>query len=166
MESLPIEILEKIFQDKVLSHVDLSSLSRTCRWFQKVADKNVNWMIKFQILYPKLFKDLAPNKVDELTWKQELKKRLDMKRKVSKEIHKMSEINFTKTELSKSDFGAFDDLLVQHNHDRSNVHLYITDELSVILKSGSENDNLTDKVCKMYICTSSCVSDTLYRLKK
>ena len=95
-----------------------------------------------------------------------MKKRLKIKGIVRQEINKMSEKNFTKTELSKSDFDTFDDILVQHNHDRSNVHLYITDELSVILKSGSENDNLTDKVCKMYICTSSCVSDTLYRLKK
>ena len=95
-----------------------------------------------------------------------MKKRLKIKGIVRQEINKMSEKNFTKTELSKSDFDTFDDILVQNNHDRSNVHLYITDELSVILKSGSENDNLTDKVFKMYICTSSCVSDTLYRLKK
>ena len=156
MESLPSEILEKIFRDKILSHVDLSSLCRTCRRFQEVADTNDNWMIKFQLLYPKLFKHLPPSKVDKLTWRQELKKRLKIKGIVREEIYKMSEKNFTKTELSKSDFGTFDDILVQHNHDRSNVHLYITDELSVILKSGSENDDLTDKVWKMYI---SFVSD-------
>ena len=154
MESLPSEILEMIFRDKVLSHVDLSSLSRTCRRFQEVANTNVNWMIKFKFLYPKLFNDLPPNKV-ELTWSQELKKRLEIKRKVSQEIHKMSEINFTKTELSKSDFGVYDDILVQHNYDRSNAPLYITDELNVILKSGSENDNLTEKVFKVYIASST-----------
>ena len=80
-----------------------------------------------------------------------MKKRLKIKGIVRQEINKMSEKNFTKTELSKSDFGTFDDILVQHNHDRSNVHLYIKDELNVILKSGSENDNLTDKVRKIYI---------------
>ena len=48
--------------------------------------------------------------------------------------------------LSKSDFTMFNDILVQHNHDRSNVHIYITDELRVILNTGSENENLTDKV--------------------
>ena len=75
-----------------------------------------------------------------------MKKRLKIKGVVRKEIEKMSEKNFTKTELSKSDFSMFDDILVQHNHDRSNVHIYITDELSVILNTGSENENLTDKV--------------------
>ena len=147
MESLPSEILEKIFREKILSHVDLSHLCRTCRRFQEVADTNDNWMIKFQLLYPKLFKHLPPTKVDKLSWRQELKKRLKIKEVVRKEIEKMSEKNFTKTELSKSDFSMFDDILVQHNHDRSNVHIYITDELSVILNTGSENDNLTEKVC-------------------
>ena len=39
----------------------------------------------------------------------------------------------------------FDDILVQHHHDRSNVHLYITDELSLILKSGTDEEELTAK---------------------
>ena len=111
-----------------------------------MADTNDNWMIKFQFLYPKLFKHLPPSKADKQSWRQELKKRLKIKGIVRKEVEKMSETNFTKTELSKSDFGMFDDILVQHNHDRSNVHLYITDELRVILNSGTENDNLTNKV--------------------
>ena len=146
MESLPSEILEKIFREKALSHVDLSHLCQTCRRFQEVADTNDNWMIKFKLLYPKLFKHLPPSKVEKLSWRQELKKRLKIKGVVRQEIEKMSEKNFTKTELSKSDFSMFDDILVQHNHDRSNVHIYITDELRVILNTGSENENLTDKV--------------------
>ena len=85
-----------------------------------------------------------------------MKKRLKIKGIVRQEINKMSEKNFTKTELSKSDFCVFDDILVQHNHDRSHAPLYITDELNAILQSGSENDNLTDKVCKMYIASSTC----------
>merc|ERR1719221_989230 len=102
-------------------------------------------MIKFQLLYPRLFKHVPPGKFEKVSWKQEFKKRLQIKGVVTKEIEKMSEKNFTKTELSKSDFNTFDDILVQHNHDRSNVHLYITDELSLILNAEPENENLTDK---------------------
>ena len=69
----------------------------------------------------------------------------DIKRKVREEISQMSEKFFSKNELSKTDFGTFDDIMVQYNHDRSNAPLYIMDELNVILKSGTENDNLTEK---------------------
>ena len=146
MEAVPTEILDKIFRDESLSYVELSHLCRTCRRFKEVADTNDNWMIKFQLLYPRLFKHVPPGKFEKVSWKQEFKKRLQIKGVVTKEIEKMSEKNFTKTELSKSDFNTFDDILVQHNHDRSNVHLYITDELSLILNAEPENENLTDKV--------------------
>ena len=76
MESLPSEILEKIFRDKNLSFIELSRLSTTCKRFKEVGDTNDNWMIKFQLVYPQLFKHLPLPKLGKLSWKQELKKRL------------------------------------------------------------------------------------------
>ena len=102
-------------------------------------------MIKFQLVYPQLIKHLPLPKLGKLSWKQELKKRLKIKKIVRQEIDEMADKYFSKTELSKSDFHMFDDILVQHHHDRSNVHLYITDELSLILKSGTDDEELTAK---------------------
>jgi len=145
MESLPIEILEKIFRDERLDFVDLSRLSRGCKRFNQVADSNENWMLKFQLSYPKLFEKIPLSKLSKLSWKQELKKRIKFKKFVRQEVEMMSEKFFTKTELSKSDFHQFDDILVQHHHDRSNVHLYITDELAHLIHRTERLEDMTTK---------------------
>ena len=146
METLPIEILEKIFRDERLDFVDLSRLSCVSRRFKEIADSNETWMLKFKLSYPKLFDKIPLSKLSKLSWKQELMKRIKFKNYVRQEVESMSEKYFSKTELSKSDFHMFDDILVQHHHDRSNVHLYITDELANLIHRTDRLEDMTTKV--------------------
>ena len=145
MEYLPIEILEKIFRNEILDFVDLSRLSSVCKRFHEVADSNENWMLKFKLSYPKLFEKIPLSKLSKLSWRQELRKRIKFQKLVRQEVEMMSDKFFSKTELSKSDFHMFDDILVQHHHDRSNVHLYITDELTDLIHSSGRLEDLTRK---------------------
>jgi len=145
MESLPIEILEKIFRNEILDFVDLSRLSSVCKRFHEVADSNENWMLKFKLSYPKLFEKIPLSKLSKLSWRQELSKRIKFQKLVRQEVEIMSEKFFSKTELSKSDLHMFDDILVQHHHDRSNVHLYITDELADLIHNSERLEDLTRK---------------------
>ena len=145
MESLPIEILEKIFRNEILDFVDLSRLSSVCKRFHEVADSNETWMLKFKLSYPKLLEKIPLSKLSKLSWRQELSKRIKFQKLVRQEVEMMSEKFFSKTELSKSDLHMFDDILVQHHHDRSNVHLYITDSLSDLIHKSGRLEDLTRK---------------------
>ena len=88
METLPIEILEKIYRDERLDYVDLSRLSSVCRRFKEIADSNENWMLKFKLSYPKLFDKIPVSKLSKLSWKQELRKRIKFKKFVRQEAHR------------------------------------------------------------------------------
>ena len=147
MDYLPSEILEKIFLDKVIDHRDLAKLQCVCKRFNDISNSNDIWCSKFKHAFPQLFQQIDDNHiVNNVSWKQELKKRLEIVEFVKDNLEKLSQVNYNKQELSKSDYYAFDDLLVQHHHDKSFVHLYITDELSRIIASGSVDQNLTEKV--------------------
>ena len=152
MEFLPIEILEKIFRNEILDFVDLSRLATVCKRFHEVSDSNETWMLKFKLSYPKLLEKIPLSKLSKLSWRQELIKRIKFQKLVRQEVEMMSEKFFSKTELSKSDLHMFDDILVQHHHDRSNVHLYITDELSDLIH---QRDRLSDLTRKYY--ASKCI---------
>lgn len=141
MEQLPCEILDEICRDNCLNHVDLARLSCVSKRFREVADSNDTWCMKFKLAFPTLYQ-LLPRR--DKSWRIELKQRLHVRNLVRKEIKDMAERNYTKSELSKSDFATFDDILLRHNHE-SSVHLYVLDELESILDSGTTNDNLTDK---------------------
>jgi len=144
MESFPPEILEKIVQDCCLCFKDLSHFSSTCKRFREIGNSNETWMLKFQLAFPSLFLHFPLNSSNQISWKDEVKKRIQIGCDVRTEVNRMSEKFFNKTELSSSDFHWFDDLLVQYNTNKSFIHLYVTDTLRSILDLKTQT-NLTNK---------------------
>jgi len=145
MESLPNEILEKIFRDENLDYEDLSRLAIVCKRLHEIIETDDIWMEKFKLAFPKLFKQIFTQKHGKHVWKQELRKKVSLIKDIHQHVEDLSEKTFLKTELSKSDYNSFDDILLQQNHGKSNVHLYVLDELTSILNKGSCHDNLTNK---------------------
>lgn len=150
MDSLPIELVEKIIRDKVLDYVDLSRLSCVNRRIRDIVDTNDNWMIKFQLAFPDIYHKIitVQHSTSGHDWKSKLKKRCKVGLEVSSEVAELAEKSFTKTELSKSDFSKFDDLMLVDNPEntrKTSLQLFITDELSKILFSTKETDDLTNK---------------------
>ena len=79
MDYLPSEILEKIFLDKVIDHRDLAKLQCVCKRFNDISNSNDIWCSKFKHAFPQLFQQIDDNHiVNNVSWKQELKKRLEI----------------------------------------------------------------------------------------
>jgi len=158
MEGFPLEILEQVVRDECLSYNDLLSFSSTCRRFKEVGDSNETWMIKFKLAFPRLFQHFPCSKLSQIWWKKELKKKLETGKSVRDEVKGMSEKFFSKTELSSSDMHWFDDLLLQHNLDRTFIHLYVTEELSSIITK----EGLVDLTSKHY--AEKCITHVKHQI--
>ena len=147
---MPTEILERILKCDSVSHLDLLAFSSACTRFQSVGSSQDVWRLKFMTCFSRLYSLVLPQvqarQGQHFNWKTELRKRVQIGQDVSSEISSMSPKLYHDTELSFSDFSWFDDLLLQHNPERSFVHLHTVDSLLELLaKGGREQEDLTIK---------------------
>jgi len=160
METFPSEILEQVIRDENISFKDLLSFSSTCTRFKEVAGSNEIWMSKFKLEFPNLFGHFPQSKLSKVSWKSQIRKRLEIGNSVRNEVGQMSARFFSKTELSSSDLRWFDDLLVQFNPDVSFVHMYVIDVLSSILAQ----EGLMDLTNKHY--AEKCIAHVKHQILK
>jgi len=148
MDSLPTEILERIVRCDSVSHRDLLAFTETCSRFRSIGSSNDIWRVKFHNCFHRLFMKLMPivqTRQNQIDWKNELKKRFHTGTTVGHEVGAMSPRLFHDSELSFTDFAWFDDLLLQHNPDRSYIHLYVVDSLLDLLTRSGREEDLTTK---------------------
>ncbi|XP_046568601.1 F-box only protein 21-like [Haliotis rubra] len=136
---IPEEIWDHIFMSGVLDHVDLTNISGTCKYFQKICKSNELWRKKLQQRFPNLFDhfDRGANKC----WQEVYKGRVQYGRRSRSIVSGLSSEYYNTQEISKEGFAQF--LLLLEEHEEAGN--YIMDELMNIVHDGKKSHNLTEK---------------------
>ncbi|XP_046356028.2 F-box only protein 21-like [Haliotis rufescens] len=123
----------------VLDHVDLTSVSDTCKYFQKICKSNELWRKKLQQSFPDLY-DHYDRGVHKC-WREVYKGRVLYGRRTRNVVSGLSAEYFNTQEISKEGFSQFIVLLEEHDESGN----YIMDELMNIVHDGKKCHNLTEK---------------------
>jgi len=159
LDKVATEILGKILKDKCLGVKDLICVLNSSKTLNTAGNSNETWLVKFQQIFPELLKDTKPGDWgQEVCWRDELKKRVEIGREVIQGVRSMTQQwpeeavepsgsrgvgrrfggrlsmkGQKRQDLSTPAFYWLDSLLKQSKSVEAFIPLYVTDELISIL---------------------------------
>lgn len=129
METIPIEIIEKILICKELSIKDIVNLSLTCTKLQgAIYNNNKIWKAKYFQKWPHLRHKLDN---DPVSFHDEVRHIYELKKRAMTILMKMPEKCYKKVELADSDMEIWDDIIAEN---WENVH-YLTIHLLTLINT-------------------------------
>ena len=147
LESLPNEILEKIFSNGSISYRDLCRVSCVSNRFKQIIDKNNElWKCKFRQKWSQLFPLVVREGPHD--WHRLCANRHLIGRHLCQEVSKFSEIHYLDEELSNDSFQCFthgNNYKIDSNLSDNNINLFQVNQLEELLNDGTEHKNLTIK---------------------